>query len=199
MEICTKEKFLKDVQNHEMTIVLDQGLHRHIRFQVKNSITMHFDLVTWPGYLCISGDMGTYVFQRIPDMFQFFTGEDINPHYWSEKVQAEDKQCKIVDFDQNKFKTEIMERLDEISDWEEWTWDFKEEVIEEIELLFQHYDGAGDLLKYMLHEFEYEDFQFGSEDIPDGKTLSYHFVWCCRAIQWGIQKYQNSKAGIDNK
>ena len=28
-----------------------------------------FDIVTWPGYLCYSGDMGCFVFTRLPDMF----------------------------------------------------------------------------------------------------------------------------------
>jgi hypothetical protein len=88
------ERFLRDVARHEMTIVRDDGLYRHVRFRNPSSIEMHFDLVTWPGYLAYTGDMGAYVFQRTRDMFDFFRRADhsyqIDLHYWAEKCEASD-------------------------------------------------------------------------------------------------------------
>src|SRR5690348_13144744 len=93
--------FLKDVSTHEMIVIRDDGANRHIRFKRPGTSCMYFDLITWPGYLCYTGDMGTYVFSRLEDMFEFFrTDRDynkrkgrelsINPKYWGEKLQAVD-------------------------------------------------------------------------------------------------------------
>lgn len=85
------EVFLKDVSDHKMEIALDSGTYRHLKFkQSNNSWNMHYSLVTWPGYLCICGDMGTWTFARLPDMFDFFRSPRemaINPSYWAEKLQ----------------------------------------------------------------------------------------------------------------
>ena len=66
------EQFLRDVAEHTMTVIREDGVSRHIRFAKPGTSCMHFDLITWPGYLCYTGDMGTYVFQRLTDMFEFF-------------------------------------------------------------------------------------------------------------------------------
>ena len=87
----SQEEFQKDVSQHGVTIIRDDGVNRHIRFKRPGTMCMHFDLITWPGYLCYCGDMGTYVFSRLEDMFEFFrTDRDINPGYWAEKLQAVD-------------------------------------------------------------------------------------------------------------
>jgi hypothetical protein len=41
---------------------------------------MGFDVVTWPGHLSISGDMGCFVFTRVDDMFTFFRGHEDAPN-----------------------------------------------------------------------------------------------------------------------
>ena len=91
---CTEQMFLDDVKNHQISIIKDDGLHRFIRFKRPDSTSYWFDLITWPGFLCISGDCGTYVFSRTEDMFDFFKMRDgdfnkkkdrllnINPRYW---------------------------------------------------------------------------------------------------------------------
>lgn len=67
-----EQRFLNDVANHEMIIIRDDGVNRHVRFKRPNSSCMYFDLITWPGHLCYTGDMGSYVFRRLEDMFEFF-------------------------------------------------------------------------------------------------------------------------------
>jgi hypothetical protein len=83
------ERFRNDTAKHELTILHDDGLYRHLRFrQPAPGMNWYwFDLITWPGCLTIRGDLGdSYTFARLPDMFEFFRGKRINPHYWSEKL-----------------------------------------------------------------------------------------------------------------
>ena len=97
--VCSEERFLKDVAEHTMEVVQDDGLNRFLRFRKKGTSAYWFDIVTWQGILVINGDCGTYMFSRIPDMFNFFRmspndwnynkdGLCINPSYWGEKLLA---------------------------------------------------------------------------------------------------------------
>jgi len=82
-------RFAADVAKHRMLINHDHGLYRHLQFRVPDTGMYWFDLLTWPGALCVNGDMGTFVFARLDDMFEFFRGPgDINASYWAEKVRA---------------------------------------------------------------------------------------------------------------
>ena len=77
-----RERMLSATADHKLTILHNDGLYRHIRFKNPKSIFYWFDLITWPGVLVFKGDMGCYVFSRLDDMFEFFTGPTINPGYW---------------------------------------------------------------------------------------------------------------------
>jgi len=67
-----KSDFLIKTENHKMNVLNDDGLYRHLRFKHPETFIAWFDLISWPGNLCIRGDMGCYVFARLEDMFQFF-------------------------------------------------------------------------------------------------------------------------------
>ena len=93
----TEETFLKDVDQHVMEVIHEDGVFRHLRFKQPGTVCMHFDLITWPGRLCYTGDMGTFVFSRIHDMLEFFRPDAyaiaapfkrIDRNYWAEKVDA---------------------------------------------------------------------------------------------------------------
>lgn len=75
-------------KNHRMKVIREDGLYRHIRFQEPGTSIWHWDLVTWPGHLVITGDLQDYHFARISDMFEFFRGPvgRINASYWAEKL-----------------------------------------------------------------------------------------------------------------
>lgn len=85
------KRFQQDTANHGMTVALDQDLYRHLRFRGLGQSFYWFDIVTWPGNLVITGDMGTYAFARTPDMFEFFGTGPINPHYWAEKLLSQSR------------------------------------------------------------------------------------------------------------
>ncbi len=113
-------RFRVDTAQHQMEVLLDNGLHRHLKFSNAGSSVYRFDIVTWPGYLTISGDMGTSVFRRMPDMLEFFRNDQrkdaapdvlrINPGYWAEKCVANDGEGKK--FDENLFEQVVREHFD---------------------------------------------------------------------------------------
>lgn len=96
----SEERFRQDTSKHEMTVMLDEGLHRHLRFKQPGTNTYCFHLVTWPGFLSIGGDVATYMFSRLPDMFRFFRDPKggINPDYWAGKIESTNRNGGHKDF-----------------------------------------------------------------------------------------------------
>lgn len=138
-----KDRFIEDTENHSMEVLMDNGLYRHLKFTNKGSQCYRFDIHTWAGYLCVSGDMGTYVFSRIPDMFEFFRMDDndfnkkhiINPGYWSEKLEAVNSDSArsldgngYEEFSQEAFRDAVKEEYDNFC--EEYLDDDDEDVTE---------------------------------------------------------------------
>ncbi|UUZ75464.1 hypothetical protein LP414_27500 [Polaromonas sp. P1(28)-13] len=122
-EQCTEERLLKDVEKHTMTVIRADGVNRHLRFRQPDTSSYWFDLITWPGALCINGDCGTYVFSRTQDMFEFFRTDanyahkkgfrlGINPGYWGEKLTAISAQGGYQKFSEDKFTAAIKDYFD---------------------------------------------------------------------------------------
>ncbi len=206
---CTESSFLEDVSAHEMHVLMDNGIYRHIRFKRPGTGVFHFDLITYPGYLVYSGDMGCYVFSRLEDMFEFFRTDRehmhlrdgqtlaINLGYWSEKLRAVDgsrRKGSATELDEDRVKAVINEyRLGWVRDYgNRLTKAQRRELWEEVEDRVLFSDDA----EVMLHRaYDFSEriggrrFQF--DDLWDHtfERYTYHFVWCCYAIAWGIQKY----------
>lgn len=106
-------RFARETAAHEMTVLHDSGLYRHLRFKTPAFGSIYsFDLVTWPGCLTIRGDMHeAYTLNRLPDMFEFFRGKRINPHYWSEKLDG--NRDRVMKYDQKLFETQVKEYVAE--------------------------------------------------------------------------------------
>lgn len=159
--------------------------------------------------LCYTGDMGTYVFSRIPDMFEFFRREPtkegdlfINPIYWSEKLLAVDggrHSSAATEFSEDKFKQVI---ADYVEEWlanrqvsEEDAEALREAVEEEI---FDKIEPSDENYSYRLgddfrHDVGGEEFYI--QDLWDYgfREFTHRFLWCCYALSWGIQKYDEVK------
>lgn len=89
------ERFDRETRDHEMTILHDDGLYRHLSFRNPKTFAYWFELITVPNALIFRGDGESYVFTRIEDMFAFFRDSSdwnrprrINPSYWAEKVTS---------------------------------------------------------------------------------------------------------------
>ena len=210
-----EESFLNDVKNHQMIIINDDDLNRHIRFQRPGSSCMLFDLITWPGCLCYTGDMGTFVFRRLQDMFEFFRTDreynqqkgrqlSINLGYWAEKVEAADKHDGLKRFDEELFDHAVKHDL------MAWIRDYfsdttKEERRELWGAVLSDVIGAESSSSGVYKQVAVSDFShkvndtvgyFSFQDFWDHDTssYSYRFQWCCYAIAWGIQMYDDAKA-----
>lgn len=209
MSACTEEQFLKVTASHQMTVIHDDGYHRHIRFSRKESRPYWFDLITWPGALCIDGDMGTYVFRRLEDMFDFFRADReyltrngvqlaINPGYWSEKLQAP-KSSGAQEFSAEAFRSHVKEAFDAyVADGaidEEpgarqqlWT-EIEDEVlcvVDDGEI--RAYDAARGFFSHVAEDFNLHDCWEW-----ECREYTFDFLWCCYAIAWGIKTYDGVK------
>ncbi|MES2262164.1 MAG: hypothetical protein V4724_26890 [Pseudomonadota bacterium] len=217
---CTEEQFLRDVAEHEMIVIRDDGVNRHIRFKQPDSSNMFFDLVTWPGHLCYTGDMGTYVFQRLTDMFEFFRTDreynvqrgrnlGINMGYWTEKLIAVDGNRgggKVKEFDEDKFRQVINEcrvrwmrgakesgALDKNGRRELW-----EAVEDEVLGALEEGEHRAAYAAYDFHHADAHDSQqrgWMFEDLfeHDFTEYTHSIIWCCYALAWGIEKYDAAK------
>lgn len=196
----TKTSFRKDVAKHEMQVLLDQGMHRHLQFKAPDSYNNYFNIVTWPGYLCIGGDMGCYVFTRLADMFDFFRVDrqhqkDINPSYWGEKCESTDKKG-ITEYSEKKAEKVIKESLADWLKWSSLTPAQKREVREAVqnEVLI-YVDGDEFELRQQLRDFTHEHCGnlFDDSWEWDLRTYTYHYLWCCYAIAFAIKQYDKFK------
>ena len=213
IEMTTEQKFLSDVAEHQMTVIRDDGLHRHIRFKRPGTMCMHFDLITWPGYLCYTGDMGTYVFRRLDDMFEFFRTDRmgrrsghalaINRSYWAEKIEAADRCDGVKKFSEERFNRAVLEHL--IS----WLRDHRDDTTRDerrdlwdavmFEVLGADGDSGGYRKQVAAHDFSHKvndlvgEFYFRDFWERTVDDWTYRYVWCCYALAWGIQRYDDSK------
>lgn len=208
----TAESFMKDVANHKLTVVRDEGLYRHLRFSKPDTMCMHFDLITWPGYLCYTGDMGTYVFTRLKDMFVFFRdGHDkdgnifryIDKRYWAEKVEAGDKCNGIRKFSEEKFNRAVMGDLIEWlrSHRQDTTKEDRRELWDAVvrDVIGADGDSGGYRKQVAAHDFSHEvnidvgTFWFKDFWEHNVDEFTTRFVWCCYALRWGVDQYDQAK------
>jgi hypothetical protein len=187
----TQESFMKDVEQHQMTIVRDDGTHRHMIFAKPGTYCQRFELITWPGHLCYSGDMGTFVFRRLEDMFAFFRDDRpdngklrINLGYWAEKLEAADRCDAAQCWSEDKFRAVIESYLD--NDGDPVSTELREAVEEEV--LSSLGDGEHEAYR-AASQFEHEGFRFNDLWDHDFKAYTYRFIWCCYALAWGIKQY----------
>lgn len=211
---CTYERFAKDTATHAMEVVLDQGMYRHLKFRRPGTYCYGFDVVTWPGHLAISGDMGASVFTRLPDMFEFFrTKPDrtareplyINRSYWAEKCVANDGPQKVFSADglrqvvKERFDDYVADRHDADDQPPAWAADLWNELQDGILNLDRE---STDFALAAMHDFEpqddrYESFRF--HDVSDYansvQDYSFHMVWRMYAIAHAVKAYDEQKAG----
>ena len=215
---CTEERFLRDVAKHEMTVIRDDGVHRHIRFKQPDSSMMFFDLITWPGFLCYCGDMGTYVFQRTQDMFGFFRKngrlDGIDHRYWAEKIEAADR-TGVEKHTHDEFTRQINDWVDQQAEGDKpdddepeqlalWAEAYAElraavesEVLSADSNEVRCFDAANDFTHagdaWKAFHGPNAKFQFTDFWEVDTKEYTPHFLGCCYALAWGIEQYDAAK------
>ncbi len=197
-EAVIRRRFERETADHQLTVMRDDGIYRHLRIQEPGSGAYWFDLITWPGCLTVTGDCGTFVFARIQDMFEFFESPHgrINPHYWSEKLRAPDHR-HVKAYAHEAFERRVRDWARDFCDdfggadgliypslltgaldrevLDNWT-DTEDEARDRLEQL-------QDLLDQNLDAWEW-----------DLRDWDWQFLWCCTAIVDGIRRYREHQA-----
>ena len=89
--------FVKNTKDHELTVIREDGLYRHLRLAEPGTRMWSIDITTWPGHLATTGDIGSgFMFSRESDMIGFFDkrgdwrtdygAPEIDFRYWAEKL-----------------------------------------------------------------------------------------------------------------
>ena len=199
------EQFIKDVADHKMTVIRDDGVYRHIHCGKPGDSNQYFEIITWPGSLCYTGDMGTYVFERTDDMFEFFRGGGDRPlyrismGYWAEKLQAIDTHGKYEEFSYEVLKKGMAERF------EQWC---KNQLLDGIDkpaingrrVMFDimikglQYEEDEIVCRQVIDDFEFEGSPVFTDTFEfDFSVYTHHYKWCCHALRWAINEYDKAK------
>ncbi|MDV2474204.1 hypothetical protein F8M49_29925 [Rhodococcus zopfii] len=195
--------FAASTRNHEMTVLHDDGVYRHIRCAEPGTGIWSWTLTTWPGHLCIDGDLESYTFARIDDMFEFFAlrGGGINPSYWAEKITNRDAGRGTRKFSSEKAKAAVVadfleQRHYHTRDTADVFRDLRYYVLDQIE----HFDESE--FYAVLNDWRYlGGWQF--EDLGDWDVRDWdcHYLYACHAIAWGIAEYRKAaqSGSVDHK
>lgn len=178
LERSTKERIVNDLANHVVTAKRVDGLYRHYRCQRPGTWSMGFDVVTWPGSLCFTGDMGDYLFQRTSDMVAFMRGSCMSYSYAAEKCVAHDGRLK-------EFRREVFEEIlnDYVTDHGLEEADNLAEIHEKIAAARAQADGVYESPHEAMAAL-YESGLWDGCDLPSCETWTFHFLWCLHAINW---------------
>jgi hypothetical protein len=182
--------FCKQTADHGMKVIKSDGIHRHLRFRKPGTGIFGFEIITWPGHLCYTGDMGTFVFQRLEDMLEFFRHKDrrINLQYWAEKVIA--GETKV--YSKETFHARVKEAFDsmaqEISDDDD---DDKKRLWKALEEDVLSHDEFELEAHTTARDFEFEGFELRGFWEHDLKDYTYRFVWACHAIAWAVEQWDH--------
>jgi hypothetical protein len=186
MHECTKENFLENIKNHKIEIIQDNGVYRHLQFS-KGCFDQRFDIVTWPGHLCYTGDMGSYLFSRVEDMFTFFRRDDlsINTGYWAEKCLAAGTHDGISEYNQENAEKIIRDHLNDYEAPDKT----RQEAISIISNDSEHECSLRNAISDMEHDTEGIFNDFWETNLH---VRPYRYVWCCYALVWGISVYDKT-------
>jgi len=188
-------RFARGTAAHRMTVLHEEGLYRHLRFEApERGPVGPFELITWP-YNLVAKTGWTFHFDidATPDMFVLFrrtalTGE-INPGYWSEKVRA--GRDEIEGYNPDLFEQQVKQHVVEAIRNGDAPRGIGAEVTSDIFVWgdISHEAGA----RQALEDFRYQDWTFGKT--WEWKFCDYTpgFLHSCHAIRRGIDLWDAAR------
>lgn len=209
-------RFARDTASHQMTVLHDDGLYRHLRFRDPKHSFYWFELITTPGQLVFSGDGESFVFRRATDMFGFFRSGlrrdgsiEINPHYWSEKLTS--GRDSVMKYQEDLFVKLIWEQANHLIEQEHvkpeqadrFRQAIKDDIVEgglyttadeayrTVEE-FEFYNGPSKEFDYR-HQADVR-FEDAWEWFNATKDYDWWFLWACHAIVAGIARYDRVRS-----
>jgi hypothetical protein len=174
----------KDLSEHQVTMRLNNGLWRSWRCQRPGSWVYGFDVTTGPGWIMVTGDMGTCVWERTADMIDWAEASINSLSYFAEKVPRE---IKIKEYDPDKAKAWLLgEIVDYFNDhcgsddhggmddkqWTHW---------HRLLTLYRHEDPSDQMeFAQAIHKSGVAD----GSDWPNFYNYTYHFLWIREGLKW---------------
>lgn len=197
-EKAAAKRFAAETAKHQMTVVHDDGLYRHLRFANPSSSLYWFEIATTPGQLVFSGDGDSFVFRLADDMFQMFresaASGTINASYWAEKVRTGNAHS----YSRARFEQYVEEQ---VAAAEPYYRALRDDVQEEIfnDTIYDVDYESGALmavLGYTYHLSTGPDakgnrapFRFKYVHEWDLRDFDWWFLFACHAIVRGIAQY----------
>ncbi|MEV7975350.1 hypothetical protein [Streptomyces sp. NPDC086519] len=192
-------RFARETASHEMTVLHDAGLYRHLRFAPAESSLCWWDLVTWPHNLIANGSHGSFHFHRFGpdtiDMFVLFrdsrAGRTINPDYWDEKVRA----GGVKSWSQSKFRAWLVEEAAALESRYPGT---VEAVGKQILNSDEHNIEYAETARFAVSQFRHGDvtLRFPDEWDLSFEDFDWKYLWQCHAIVAGIAMYDASRKAV---
>lgn len=193
-ERLVKERIVNDLAEHVITVKHNDGLYRHWRCGTPESSNMSFHIITWPGSLCYTGDMGSYVFTRTEEMVAFMRTACHDYQYAAEKVVA--GRDEIKEWSEELFRQNLADR---IKDSDDGTFSVHtnrgredrnvQEAVDEVIDDYEEYNDPSHAMSAM-----YESGLFDGGDLPSCKEYTFRFLWCLHAIKWFCEKVGEAKS-----
>lgn len=208
------ERVVASTKKHQMAVLRDDGVYRHIRFKEPGTSIWWFDLVTWPGNLVVTGDIGAFHFARLTDMFEFFRNPPgyINAGYWAEKLRGPvDPTVYQPEIAKRKVFEEFWERRGDYPGQAADIWRaLRHEVLDEETLCSEesvHRALSGfryrvsvpieperDFVPQRVPRRDSLLFRFSDTWEWDFRDYDWHFLVSLHAIVWGINQYDKAKS-----
>lgn len=189
-----KESFYSYAKNYIMKVENDDGgFNRCILFSTPSSSEGYFRIITAPGTLVVTGDYGDFIFSRRGDAIHLFEGIDREPnfHYLKEKVVAGETE---------KFSCDVF--LEGVfGEFKDWAKDNDLPSSSAEELMKEFKNQSSSCIDNEQSAFQaWYDFDSPNPDFTPGydleiryESLTFHYMWCCYAVQWAVNQYMSSK------
>lgn len=192
-DIEVVKRFAEDVENHTVKVLHEDGIYRHLMCRSKDSFMYWFEIITSPGQLTIRGDMGTFVFARLTDMFEFFgSGTRINAQYWGEKLQASSEPIKRYSKQVaiQHAKEALADQLEYKDPSREQTGEIKSAFNQQVLAVVNYEESDERAFRQAIDEFEVHGVRF--EDSWEWDLTEYdgRYLWNLHAILWAIREYR---------
>lgn len=192
-------RFARETAGHEMTVLHDDGLYRHLRFAPEGSSLYWWDLITWPYNLIVNGSHGSFHFCRFgpdtEDMLVLFrdsrAGGSINPQYWEEKLRA----GAAKGWSESKFRAWVIEEAADLESRYPGTVEaVGEQILNSDECSTEYAETA----RWACGQFRHGDVTL---PFPDEWDLSFEefdwrYLWQCHAVVAGIARYDTARQAV---
>ncbi|MFF8387769.1 hypothetical protein ACF053_29585 [Streptomyces kanasensis] len=204
---AAQERFASEVEGATMTVVKDDGVHRHLYFKFPRASWDWCEVVTWPGMLTLRGGLGCWSFTRVTDMFDLLRPSPgtkrIDPVYWAGTL-VPGSGSEVKEYDADRARTYVRQAVaDAIEAHTHITAEYAEDW------LFSDWCGADfgteAALMRTLGRFEarvdadrptssflsgatHEEFVFPVHDW-DLYRYSHWFLLSCVVLPWAVEQY----------